>query len=532
MSDLQQFSAFDYSVIPKIDLDNLPKNLRQYKSDLLTFTDEELHFLRWRMMWKSMARHKQLPPKEFEEYVKTIWGIRSGRGFGKTLAAANWIGGEAATISGLYAVVAPTHDDVRYTCFEGPTGLYSVIPHCMIADTNSSLPSLTLWNGSFMRGFAGDTPERLRGPQHHKAWCDEIASWKYPQDAWDNLWFGLRLGEHPQVLWTGTPKPTPFMRRLVKDQHSVTVVGSTYENRENLTQSFFDNVAKYEGTKVGRQELWGEILDPEEEGIVQRSQWKMWPAGKKLPKFSLIIMSLDTAFTERQHDKKKQENDPTACTVWGMFEIGGVKEERKKITAGGEKHVMLLDCWEEWLGLPELIKRVKRERKLTYGDQDEPMLKPRGIRSGNKPRHQGKGVDIILIEEKGSGISLRQSLAKENILTHGYNPGKADKLTRLHIVSPMWAHGRIWAVESDNNPGQFRTWAEPCITQVCSFIGEGSIEHDDIMDTATQAVRIVMDEHVGPLTVKLDPVEMKRQEARLRAEGIKKKIKGSNPYDG
>lgn len=526
MPDLMQFSAFDYTTLPKLDLDKLSKPLRQYRNDLLEFTDEELHFLRWRMMWKSLARQKQLPPKEFDEYVKTIWGIRSGRGFGKTLAAANWLGGEAAEMPGLFAVVAPTHDDVRYTCFEGPTGLYSVIPHSLIADTNSQLPSCTLWNGSFIRGFAGDTPERLRGPQHHKAWCDEIASWKYPQDAWDNLWFGLRLGDHPQVLWTGTPKPTPFMRRLVVDKNSVTVVGSTYENRENLTDVFFDNVAKYEGTKVGRQELWGEILDPEEEGIVRRSQWRLWSAKKPLPKFSLILMSLDPSYSERQHDKKKQESDPTGCSVWGLFKL---KEKRDKMPV---YHVMLLDCWEEWLGLPELIKRVKRERKLTYGDTDEPILRPTGIRGKKRPRHQGKKVDMILIEEKASGISLRQSLAAEDILTYGYNPGNADKLLRLHLTSPMWSHGRVWAVESDTVPNLPKTYMDPLITQVCSYIGEGSIERDDLLDTATQAMRVFMDEYVGALTIKVDPVEVKRQEARRKAEAAKKKLKGANPYDG
>ena len=101
MPDLAQFTAFDYSAIPPIDLDALPKELVQYKTDLLAFSEEELLYLRWRMMWKSLARQKQLPPKEFEELEKTIWGIRSGRGFGKTLAAANWLGGEAAELPGL-----------------------------------------------------------------------------------------------------------------------------------------------------------------------------------------------------------------------------------------------------------------------------------------------------------------------------------------------------------------------------------------------------------------------------------------------
>lgn len=503
---------FDYS----LDLDNLPDELRDYRRALEDFTLEELHLLRWRMIWKAMAREKQLPPREFDEFEKTIWGIRSGRGFGKTLAAANWIGGEAAMAPALCAVVAPTHDDVRYTCFEGPTGLMSVIPKQLIVDRNVALPSVTLWNGSFIRGFAGDTPERLRGPQHHAAWCDEIASWKYPEDAWSNLQFGLRLGQHPRIVWTSTLKPKPFIRNLVKDKKSVIVQGSTYENRDNLTEMFFDNVAKYEGTKIGRQELLGELLDPEESGFVKRSQWRMWPHDRLLPKFQYILMSLDTAFTEDTHDKKKQENDPTACSVWGLF------------TFNKQKHVLLLDAWEDYLGFPELIKRVKKERVYTYGDSDEPMLRPRIVPREQRPRHQGKKIDLILIETKGSGISLRQSLATEDILTSAYNPGKLDKLARLHDASPAWAHGRVWATESEVNPGNFKGWADPLISQVCSYTGEGSLDHDDLLDTTTQAIRYFLKHHIGVLTVKKDPEEARREAAREAA----KKVKGArNPYD-
>src|SRR5690606_6127505 len=153
---------------------------------------------------------------------------------------------------------------------------------------------------------------------------------------------GLRLGPHPQLLVTGTPKPSPFIRDLVKRKDVVDVVGSTYENRENLTKSYFVNVAKYEGTKIGRQEIHGEVLDPEESGFVKRSQWTTWPAIRPLPSFHYVVISLDTAFTEDTHDKKKQENDPTACTVWGLF--------THPMGAKGKKNIMLLDAWEDWLG--------------------------------------------------------------------------------------------------------------------------------------------------------------------------------------
>jgi len=519
--------AFDYSLdpakLPPELTDELARIDPQWFDTIKGFTEDDLLLLRWRICWKQLAREKQLPPKEFESMEKLYWGIRSGRGFGKTLSAANWLGIEAALYRSFYAVVSPTHDDVRYTCFEGPTGLYACVPPQLIVSKNAALPSCTLRNGSIIRGFAGDTPERLRGPQHAKAWCDEIASWKYPQDAWDNLMFGLRLGPKPQVVWTGTPKPTAFMRQLNADPSCVVTVGSTYENRDNLTDSFYKNIAKYEGTKVGRQEVYGEILDPEEEGFVKRSDWRLWPFDKPLPKLRYIVLSLDTAFTEATHDKKSQKGDPTACSVWGLF---GVKRTRSELDPE-ELNILLLDCWEEWLGLPALIKRVKKEMVLTYGDADEPLIKPRIVDKEHRPRHQGRKPDLILIEEKGSGISLRQSLATENILTHGYNPGAEDKLSRLHIVSPLFSAHRIWAVESEVRRGTFKTWADPLITQVCSYVGEGSTDRDDLLDTTTQALRLIMDKFFGPLTVKVDPEEVKRTEAALEVDRRKRK---KNPY--
>ena len=488
------------------------------------FSEEELQLLRWRICWRRMARIKQLPPPEFESMEKSIWMIRSGRGFGKTLTGANWLAIEAAMYASFYAVVSPTHDDVRYVCFEGPTGLLACIPPKLIKDRNLALPSISLTNGSIIRGFAGDTPERLRGPQHCSIWCDEIASWKYPQEAWDNLSFGLRLGDKPRVCVTGTPKPTPFIRRLQKDKRTIDVVGSTYENRANLTEYFFESIAKYEGTRVGRQEIHGEVLDPEEEGFVKRSQWRMWPNNKSLPKFKYIVLSIDPAFTEKNYDKRRQENDPTACSAWGVFDVP--RQGKPPLP-----HVMLLDAWEDWLGFPALVKKVKKEQTYTYGDADEPLLRSQAIPKYRRAGHQGRKPDIILIEEKGSGISLRQQLAEENVLTHGYNPGNEDKLSRLHYVSPMYAAGRIWAVESDINAGNFKDWADPLVSQVCSYVGPGSTERDDLLDTATQALRFLMDRFFGPFTI-VDTVESRERENEKKvAERRLKKKTRKNPYD-
>jgi len=292
-------------------------------------------------------------------------------------------------------------------------------------------------------------------------------------------------------------------------------------NRENLTSYFFESIAKYEGTRVGRQEIHGEVLDPEEEGFVKRSQWRVWPKDKALPKFSFIVMSIDPAFKEKNYDKKRMESDPTACSVWGMF----MQPRQGKPPI---PNVILLDAWEDWLGFPNLVRRIKKELKYTYGDADEPvvrtLLKPKSQRA----KHQGRAADIILIEEKASGISIRQQLSEENILTHGYNPGNEDKLTRLHYVSPMFAAGRVWAVESEINPGQFKTWADPLISQVCSYVGPGSVERDDLLDTATQGLRLLMDKFFGPFTV-VDSVES-RERARAQEIAERRLRKQENPY--
>lgn len=476
---------------------------------------QELLLLDWRLRWRREARPKQLQP----EGAWSQWGIRTGRGWGKTKTGANWLGIAAACEPGSYNfIVAPTHDDVRYTCFEGPTGLHHVIPQQLIKATNANLPSITLWNDAVLRGFAAETPERLRGPQCHRAWCDEIASWRYPRDAWDNLKFGHRLGDNPQLLWTGTPKPTPFMRELLK-MPGIVVTGSTHENSSNLPAAFFRDLQKYEGTAIGRQELHGEMLDPEDSGYIRRAQWNMWPKDEPLPHLHYVVMSLDTAFTEATFDKKSQEGDPTACSVWGVFEREGTV------------HVILLDAWEEHLGFPQLIQRVKRERKATYGAADSGLADSSGPLYG-RPMYgaikegTGRAVDTVLIEDKGSGISLRQALASEDIIAVPYNPGKMDKLARLHAVSPLFAAGRVWAVESGQRSNEFRSWAEPLVSQVCTYVGDGSLEHDDLLDTTTQALKFVADKFMGAFTLpKKTRAQLLEDELARRGRNVK-----GNPY--
>lgn len=449
---------------------------------LAVLSPEQRLYLDWQRRWRETARPNQM----VHNGDWTEMGFLAGRGFGKTRVGAEWIA--RATFedpSGFDAcVIAPTYQDVKFTCFEGESGILSVLPPDLLVEYNKSDLTLKLRNVAggvtTIRGFTAEKPERLRGPQHCRGWFDELAAWQYDEETWDMAWMGMRLGPTPQVLWTTTPKPKSLIRELSKPaDRRIIVRGSTYDNKANLPDSFFKQLEKYEGTVLGRQELEGELIDPEESGIIKRSWFRLWPADKPLPSFDWIIMSLDTAYTEKSIDKKG-DPDPTACSVWGVFHY----EKRS--------NVMLLDCWEDHLGLPDLMRRVKKELNVSYGDdQDTALIKP--MFGNSKPMTSGRKPDILLIEDKGSGISLRQMLAESGIEAYAYNPGKADKVSRLHIVSPIFAQKRVWVPESNKFAGKPRTWCDPLISQLCSFTGEGSTKHDDHVDSTTQAMRLCMD---------------------------------------
>ena len=214
--------------------------------------------------WLKTARAKQLSPKE-KHY---IWLILAGRGWGKTRTGAQDIALYALrnpnTIS---AVVAPTHGDLRRVCFNGPSGLASIIPkECYtsskeIKGYSQSTSELRLYNGSKIIGYAAVEPDRLRGPQFHRAWCDELAAWRYPE-SFDQLMFGLRLGKNPQCIITTTPKPTKIIKNLLNRDDVCITRGSTFENQANLAESALQMLKeRYEGTSLGRQELFAEILE-------------------------------------------------------------------------------------------------------------------------------------------------------------------------------------------------------------------------------------------------------------------------------
>jgi phage terminase large subunit-like protein len=144
---------------------------------------------------------------------------------------------------------------------EGESGLLGVFPPEQRPTYEPSKRRVTFHNGATATAFSADEPDRLRGPNHDLAWCDELAAWRYPE-AWDMLTFGLRIGDHPRVVVTTTPKPTLLIKNLMTREDTHVTRGSTFDNSANLAPAFLDEVtARYEGTRLGRQELHAEILD-------------------------------------------------------------------------------------------------------------------------------------------------------------------------------------------------------------------------------------------------------------------------------
>jgi phage terminase large subunit-like protein len=244
--------------------------------------------------WLSQARKEQLPPPG----DWSTWLILAGRSFGKTRAGAETIRmwAEAGTTSHI-ALVATTAAAARDVMIEGPAGLCSIAPNSFRPIFYPSKRSVEWPNGVRATLFASEEPDQLRGPQHSAAWLDELASFKNLQETWDNLQMGMRVGKHPRQVITTTPRPLKLIKEIMASPNTVTTRGSTYDNRRNLPASYFtDMIQKYEGTRLGRQELMAEILDDTPGALFTRDliENARLPAGSPIC-FKRIVVAIDPA---------------------------------------------------------------------------------------------------------------------------------------------------------------------------------------------------------------------------------------------
>lgn len=255
--------------------------------------------------WNFNARDKQkLPPGAWID-----WLILAGRGFGKTRTGAETVRIWARN-NPIIHLVGATAADARDIMVEGESGILAISHPGERPHYEPSKRRLTWPNGARGIIFSADEPDRLRGPQCYKAWCDELATWRYPE-AWDQLKFGLRLGANPQTIITTTPRPTQLIRQLAKAKTTHITSGTTYENKANLAAAFFSHiVTNYEGTRLGRQELMAEILE-DIEGALWTSELIEKTRVKAAPPMERVVVALDPAATS------KKDSDKTGIVVTG-----------------------------------------------------------------------------------------------------------------------------------------------------------------------------------------------------------------------
>jgi phage terminase large subunit-like protein len=209
----------------------------------------------------------------------TTWLLLGGRGAGKTRAGAAWVRGMAlgkepyaAAKAGRIALIGETEADVREVMIEGVSGILSVHACCERPTWIPSRRRLEWSNGAVAQAFSAEDPESLRGPQFEAAWCDEIAKWRHADATFDMLQFGLRLGERPRQVITTTPRPIPLLKRLLKDPATALTHAATRANESFLAPAFLETiVARYAGTRLGRQEIDGELIEDRVDALWSRA---------------------------------------------------------------------------------------------------------------------------------------------------------------------------------------------------------------------------------------------------------------------
>jgi phage terminase large subunit-like protein len=260
--------------------------------------------------WQLTARPNQLAPPG----LWTIWLLLAGRGFGKTRAGAEFVRGEVeAGRARRVALVTATAADGRDVVVEGESGLLAISSPWQRPTYEPSKRRLTWPNGAIATLYSAEEADRLRGPQHDLAWADELAAWADPA-AWDMLMFGLRLGKRPRAVATTTPRNIKIIRDLVARESQDVVIsrGTTRENAANLAPSFLaEIVRRYEGTRLGRQELDAELLEDVVGALWQR-EWIEQTRVAEAPELIRVVVAIDPAVTSGE------DADETGIIVAGM----------------------------------------------------------------------------------------------------------------------------------------------------------------------------------------------------------------------
>lgn len=406
--------------------------------------------------WQVWARDDQLPPAGDWRN----WLILAGRGWGKTRTGAETVRAWAEAGIGPIALVARTAADARDVMVEGPAGLLAISPAWFRPTYEPSKRRLTWPNGVVATTFSADEPDLLRGPQHAAGWLDELAAWSSLEDALSNFEFGLRLGDRPRVVITTTPRPLPALRRLMRDPRTVVTRGRTMDNAANLAADFIAAIeAKYAGTRLGRQELEGELLEDVPGALWTRDMIEAAKTGERfeLEAFDRIVVAIDPSGSSGQDEGDRQ----------GIVAAGRLKATKRFVVLADWSCKLRPEGWSRRAA--RLFTELKADRLVAeknFGGDMVAALFRRMTDDDGQPidvppvklvtASRGKAVraePISALYEQGRVVHAPMIAAPDDVrpLGHGF-PELEDELanfTRDGFVgdgSPDRADALVWAL--------------------------------------------------------------------------------------
>ena len=364
-----------------------------------------------------------------------IWLVMAGRGWGKTRTGAEDLASYVMWNENVRAaIIAPTYADARDTCVEGESGILRALPPTFVEKWNRSMGEIWLVNGSRIKLFSADEPERLRGPQHHRVWCDELGAWD-GRDAFDQMMFGLRLGDNPRVVVTTTPRNTDMLRELFKrkDADVHLTKGRTIENADNLSPHVLRQLTeRYGGTRLGRQELDAELLQDTEDALWKREEIDALRV-QSVPELRRLIVAIDPAMS---HNASSDETGIVAAArgVDGLLYVLADWSGRYAPDAWAERAIMLYNDMRAQMIVGEVNAGGELVERLLRQKAPQVLFKP--VRAMRNKVDRALPIAALYEQKRVRHVGnlglLEDQMCK--FTAHGKQDGSPDRVDAL-----VWA---------------------------------------------------------------------------------------------
>lgn len=377
----------------------------------------------------------------------SVWMILSGRGAGKTRTGAEWVRKVAEENPGSHiALVGQTVSDVRDVMVRGGSSSIMEISPPWFKPRYIPSNRKVLWpNGSHATTYSGDKPDQLRGPQHHFAWVDELAKFEKPTETWDQLELGMRLGTHPRTLITTTPRPLHVIKQIKKDPRTHTTTVSTFANRANLAPEFIERITRrYSNTTLGRQELYGEVLDDLEGALWNRAILESTRV-YKLPDVEIVrvVIGVDPAMTG--DEGSNETGIIVACrTVDDHYYVLEDRSGRYSPESWGQQVARLA---HEYGGtvvaevnqggdlVESVIRNADRNLKL-IGDRHSRILTVKQVRATRGKRMRAEPVAAIFEQGRAHMLKVHHQLEDQLV---NYTGLEEEEVPSDRLDAMVWA---------------------------------------------------------------------------------------------